>query len=63
MISQTNHALPNAQFDEFDCYLADGVVPTDDPLKWWLMNRKVYPNLARLATSVHSAMGKWQFAT
>ncbi|KAE9404173.1 hypothetical protein BT96DRAFT_878008, partial [Gymnopus androsaceus JB14] len=56
MILQTNHALPNAQFDEFDCYLADGVVPTDNPLKWWLMNRKVYPNLAWLATSVHSAM-------
>ncbi|KAJ3737857.1 hypothetical protein EV360DRAFT_58660, partial [Lentinula raphanica] len=27
-------------------------VPTSDPFQWWLMNRKVYPNLA---LSIHSA--------
>ncbi|KAE9400300.1 hypothetical protein BT96DRAFT_819388, partial [Gymnopus androsaceus JB14] len=27
-----------------------------NPLTWWLMNRKVYPNLAKLAISIHTAM-------
>lgn len=43
--------------DDLDRYLADGCVPTEDPLQWWIMNRKVYPNLAKLAISVHLIPG------
>lgn len=59
MSTQTTLDLSDADTsDEFDRYLADSCVPTDDPLAWWLMNRKVYPNLAKLAISVHTSMGK-----
>lgn len=50
-------AVPDVSVDEFDRYLADSLVPMEDPLEWWKMNRKVYPNLAKLAISVHLAMG------
>jgi len=57
MFSQTTTSLPDSDVDEFDRYLADSCVQTADPLAWWLMNRKVYPNLAKLAISVHTSMG------
>ena len=44
--------------DELDRYLADVAVPTDDPLHWWIMNRKVYPTLAKLAISLHLIPGE-----
>ncbi|KAE9385366.1 hypothetical protein BT96DRAFT_596570 [Gymnopus androsaceus JB14] len=40
MFMQTSTDLPN----------------TENPLTWWLMNRKVYPNLAKLMISIHTAM-------
>lgn len=52
-------ALPDVSIDKLDCYLADSLVPVEDPLEWWKMNCKVYPNLAKLAILVHLAMGMW----
>ena len=57
MFTQTSIDLPNSEMDELDRYLADSCIPMDDPLAWWLMNRKVYPNLAKLAISIHTCMG------
>lgn len=56
-------AVPDVSIDELDRYLADSLIPTEDPLEWWKMNRRVYPNLAKLAISVHLAMGMscWTF--
>lgn len=45
--------------DELDRYLADSCVQTNDVLAWWFLNRKVYPNLARLAISIHCCMGEY----
>jgi len=61
MARQTQAATPPSNADELDRYLADSCVPTDDPLHWWIMNRKVYPNLAKLAISVHSIPGRCLF--
>lgn len=55
-------AVPDVSVDELDRYLADSLVPTEDPLEWWKMNWKVYPNLAKLAISVHLAMGTWSLS-
>lgn len=60
--SQVNLAVPDLSVDELDRYLKDSVVPTENPLDWWLMNRSVYPNLSKLAISVHLVMGMWNIA-
>lgn len=57
MSSQTRAASQNNDTDQFDRYLADSCIQTDDPLQWWLVNRKLYPDLARLAISIHCVMG------
>lgn len=54
----SKHTRVNGGVDDLDRYLADGCVPTDDPLQWWIMNRKVYPDLAKLAISVHLIPGQ-----
>jgi hypothetical protein len=53
---QVNMAIPNTSVDELEQYLADSPVPTENPIEWWKMNRKVYPNLAKLAISVQCTM-------
>lgn len=45
--------------DELNHYLADNCVPMEDPLWWWVMNWKVYPNLSKLAISVHLIPGAY----
>lgn len=57
MARQAQVATPIDNTDELDRYLADSLIPTDDPLQWWIMNRKVYPNLSKLAISIHSIPG------
>ncbi|KAF5364882.1 hypothetical protein D9757_015275 [Collybiopsis confluens] len=54
MSKQSQLASFASDRDELDRYLMDSCVPTENPLHWWLMNRKVYPNLAKLAVSVHT---------
>jgi len=54
--TQAGAALDSGM-DELDRYMADGCVPTQDPLLWWIANRKLYPNLSKLAISVHSIPG------
>lgn len=44
--------------NEFDCYLADSCIPTGSAA---LMNWKVYPNLAKLAVSVHLIPGVYLY--
>jgi hypothetical protein len=44
--------------DELDEWLAQSPVPTDDPLRWWLANQKLYPSLSRMAIDVHATPGK-----
>ena len=55
--AQVNMAVPDVSVDELERYLKDSVVPTENPLEWWLMNRKVYSNLSKLGISVHLVMG------
>jgi len=50
--SQTNER------DELAEWLAHPPVPTEDPLRWWLANRKLYPCLSRMAVDVHAIPGK-----
>ncbi|KAF5362814.1 hypothetical protein D9757_014266 [Collybiopsis confluens] len=54
MSKQSQLASFASDRDELDRYLMDSCVPTENPLHWWLMNHKVYPNLAKLAVSVHT---------
>ncbi|KAF5355384.1 hypothetical protein D9757_014613 [Collybiopsis confluens] len=55
LMSKQSQLTPSASgCDELDRYLMDSCVPNNNPLHWWLMNRKVYPNLAKLAISVHT---------
>ena len=48
----------NGQGDELAEWLAQPPVPTEDPLCWWLANRKLYPRLSRMAIDIHSTPGK-----
>lgn len=43
--------------DELTRYLADSRVETTNPLQWWVSNRSLYPNLARMAIDFHSIPG------
>ncbi|KAE9384879.1 hypothetical protein BT96DRAFT_950256 [Gymnopus androsaceus JB14] len=55
--TQVNMAMPNVSVDELlEWYLKDSVVPTENPVDWWIMNRKVYPNLSKLGIAVHLVM-------
>lgn len=60
MATQTNIALNNGS-DQLDRYLADSCIQTDNPLQWWIMNQKVYPDLVKLGISIHSIMGMCSF--
>jgi hypothetical protein len=44
--------------DKLDEWLAQSPVPTEDPLRWWLANQKLYPRLSRMAIDVHATPGK-----
>jgi hypothetical protein len=44
--------------DELDEWLAQSPVPTEDPLRWWLANQRLYPRLSRMAIDVHATPGK-----
>jgi len=59
MAKRVNGGAGEEVNDELDRYLADRCVPTEDPLNWWIMNRKVYPNLAKLAISLHLIPGAY----
>jgi hypothetical protein len=45
--------------DELNEWLAQPPVPTEDPLRWWLANRKLYPRLSQVAIDVHATPGKF----
>jgi len=47
------------EHDELDNWLAQPPVPTEDPLRWWLANQKLYPRLSRMAIDVHATPGEW----
>jgi hypothetical protein len=49
----------NGQRDELAEWLMQPPVPTDDPLQWWLANRKLYPCLSRMAIDIHIAPGDY----
>jgi hypothetical protein len=51
-------SLGSGQRDELAEWLVQPPVPTEDPLRWWLANRKLYPRLSRMAIDVHVAPGK-----
>ncbi|KIY62425.1 hATC-domain-containing protein [Cylindrobasidium torrendii FP15055 ss-10] len=40
--------------DELTRYLADARVETTEPLAWWVANKSLYPNLARMAIDFHT---------
>lgn len=48
----------DGQRDELAEWLAQPPVPTEDPLRWWLANRKLYPRLSCMAIDVHMTPGK-----
>lgn len=43
--------------DELAEWLVQPPVPTDDPLRWWLANRNLYPRLAQMAIDIHIIPG------
>jgi hypothetical protein len=54
-ISVTNHiGFRTSEVDEF---LRKPVENVKDPLKWWVANRHVYPNLYRMALDYLSIPG------
>ena len=44
--------------DELNEWLAQPLIPTEDPLRWWIANQKLYPHLSRMAIDVHATPGK-----
>jgi len=46
------------QRDELTEWLAQPPVPTEDPLRWWIANQKLYPRLSRMAIDVHVTPGE-----
>lgn len=54
-------AIPS-QTSELDGYLRKPVENVKDPLKWWIGNRHVYPNLFRMALDFLSIPGMFFFA-
>ena len=54
-------AIPS-QTSELDGYLHKLVENVKDPLKWWIGNRHVYPNLFRMALDFLSIPGMFFFA-
>jgi hypothetical protein len=47
----------SGQHDELTEWLSQPLVPTEDPLRWWLANRKLYPRLSRMAIDIHMVPG------
>jgi hypothetical protein len=45
--------------DELAEWLVQPPVPTEDPLRWWLANQKLYPHLSQMAIDIHMAPGKF----
>jgi len=43
--------------DELAKWLVQPPVPTDDPLRWWLANRNLYPRLSQMAIDIHIIPG------
>jgi hypothetical protein len=52
----TNHV--GFRMSEVEEYLRKPVENVKDPLKWWVANRHVYPNLHRMALDYLSIPGK-----
>jgi hypothetical protein len=44
--------------DELNEWLEQPPVPTEDPLRWWVANKKLYPGLSRMTINVHATPGK-----
>jgi hypothetical protein len=55
-ISMTKHV--GFRTSEVNEYLRKPVENVKDPLKWWVANRHVYPNLYRMALDYLSIPGK-----
>ena len=49
----------NRQWDKLTEWLAQPTVPTEDLLRWWLANQKLYPHHSQMAIDVHVAPGKF----
>jgi hypothetical protein len=52
----TNHV--GFRTSEVEEYLRKPVENVKDPLKWWVANRHIYPNLHRMALDYLSIPGK-----
>jgi len=50
-------SLASDEHDKLDDWLAQPPVPTEDPLRWWIANQKLYPRLSRMAIDVHATPG------
>jgi len=44
--------------DELNEWLMQPLVPTEDPLHWWIANQKLYPCLSYMAINIHAMPGK-----
>jgi len=49
----------NRDRDELVEWLVQPPVLTEDPLRWWIANQKLYPRLSRMAIDIHMAPGKF----
>jgi len=57
LVSASSQAT--SQRDELAEWLAQPPVPTEDPLHWWLANKKLYPRLSRMAIDFHGIPGEF----
>ena len=53
----TGASLTSRECDKLAEWLSQPPVPTEDPLHWWLANRKLYPHLSQMAVDVHTTPG------
>ena len=59
----TGSSLTGGERDELAEWLVQPPVLTEDPLRWWLANRKLFPRLSQMAIDVHVAPGEFLVTT
>jgi len=57
LVSASSQAT--GQRDKLAEWLAQPPMPTEDPLHWWLANKKLYPRLSRMAIDFHGIPGEF----
>ena len=59
----TGSSLAGGKHNVLAEWLVQPPVLTEDPLRWWLANRKLFPCLSQMAIDVHMAPGEFLVTT